>query len=435
MSHPCRRSAGAICISVLSLSLSGITTMAVASETRSATVPLDLPAIVRQVLSENLEAHMAQQALTQAQAKLAEITAQRRLHLTFSGSASGSHGQVAEPRSTQSFGTIEGTVALPLPNVRRLAAATAEAEAEVRAAQAGLQHTRLDLAYRASDAYYSVLRARDTRDIAADNLAQAERQVEDTRKRVAAGDVPTFDVLKAEVPLAQARVSLARAENTLRQAARTLNSLMARDLSTTVDVASAPQLSPATPTREQVVSDALAHSPDVIGAQADLDASEALLAETRRSCDPDWQIQATHTRTSDPTAYAHLTTLALCVTIPLSDGGVKRQQVRQAEVQVEKNRSAVKLTKQQAQLASEQALLDVQAAQANLTGTQNTLRIAQESLTKARQAYEAGLTTTRDVLDAQLALAQARSDAASAVFDAAVAHAKLDQAIGKEPLP
>jgi outer membrane protein TolC len=168
-------------------------------------------------------------------------------------------------------------------------------------------------------------------------------------------------------------------------------------------------------------------------AQADLDAATANLHVTRHSRDPEYSAQASYTNTSDITAYSSLTTVTLNVTLPLGDSGVARQQTRQARAQLEQTRSALALAQQQTQLAAQQAYLEVEADQANVTATQETARIAQDSLNKTRQAFAAGLTTTRDVLDAQLALAQARNDANSAVYDLAVALAKLEQVIGRQP--
>jgi outer membrane protein len=395
----------------------------------------DVHSILAQALAVHPAARAAQQKLVEAQAKLAEAAAQRRMQPVFSGSVSGSHGQVAQPASTQTFGTVEATIAAPLPNGGRLSALSAQAAGGVRAAQAGLDRARLDLAFRAEDAYYRVLRARGERDIAADNLAQAERQVDDTKKRVDAGDLPPADVLKTQVQLAEARVSLVRARNAARVAEQALDSLIALDLSTTVSLAPAPTLPPLTETRDQVVSQALARSPDVREAQANLASAEAALRFALHSRDPEWTVQATHTRTSDVTAYSSLTSILLSVNIPLGSGGVARQQSKQAQAQLEQARAALALARQQAQLDAEQAYLDVGAAEANRSGTQETLRIAQDSLAKARQSYDAGLTTTRDVLDAQLAVTQARTEANAAVYDLAVARAKLDQSIGKEPLP
>ena len=422
-------------LSLIAFALGASSCMQAQQPSNPSAAALDIRAILMQTLTVHPSARAAQQKLLEAQAKVAEAAAQRRLHLTFSGSVSGSYGQVAQPSSTQTFGMVEGTLALPLPNRKRQSAVSAQAEGGVRAAQSGLERVRLDLAFRAGDAYYRVLRTRGARDIAAENLAQAERQVVDTKKRVDAGDLPPSDVLKAQVPLAQTRVTMIRTQTAVRVAEQTLNSLLASDLSAAVVLAPAPTLVPLKITREQVLAQAAIRSPDIREAQANLDTAEATLRVTGHARDPEWTVQATHTRTTDITAYSNLSSVMLSVNLPLGNGSVARQQAKQVLAQIEQARSALALAKQQAQLEAQQSYLEVEAGAANVSGTQETLRISQESLTKARQAYDAGLTTTRDVLDAQLALAQARTEANAAVYDLAVARATLDQAMAKEPLP
>jgi len=51
-----------------------------------------------------------------------------------------------------------------------------------------------------------------------------------------------------------------------------------------------------------------------------------------------------------------------------------------------------------------------------------------------QQAYAAGLTTTREVLDAQLVYAQSRVEANAALYDLAIARARLTQLLGGDKL-
>jgi outer membrane protein TolC len=371
----------------------------------------------------------------EAQAKVAEAASARRLQPTFTASTSGNYGRVAEPSSIQTFGTAEGQVTLPVPNGGRAAASRAQAEAQLRAAQAGMARTRLDLFFRANDAYYGVLRARDAREIAATNLEQAERQMHDTQIRIDAGDLPPSEILKTQVPVAQARAALDRASIAVRVAEQTLNSLLSRDLAAPVVLRPAAELPALNLTREQAADEALRSSPDVVEAQAEFAAAQAAVNLTRRAHDPEWSLQAIYLTTGDITAYANLATLTLNVTLPLNDGGAGREQLKQSVAQREQARAALRQAQTEARLAAEAAFLDVEGDRANVAATRETLRIAEESVGKARQAYNAGLTTTRDVLDALHDLAQARSDANSAVYDLAVARARLDQAIGRPPAP
>ena len=393
----------------------------------------DAAAIYKRSLQVSPAATSALQAVAQAQEHVAEINAQRRMQLTFTGSASANRGTESFPPTSAAFSTFQGTLSFPLPNGRKLSAQEAQAYAQLKVAESGLARTRLDLAFRASDSYLGVLRARGAEQIAQQTLDQAERQVADAQKRVDAGDLAQSEVLKAQVPEAQARLALSRAKSTVRIAEETLDSLVRADMSTVPSVVDVGTLPPLDMTLEQAHSEARLRSPDVLEADANVAAAEAAVAQARRSLDPDLTLQASQTHTTDPTTYADLSTLNLSFNFPLTDGGVAKRQVNQALSLLKQAQAARDTALQELDLSVEQAFLDVQTDMASLDSTRETLKIAEESYQKATEAYNAGLTTTRDVLDAGVALAQARSDVNSAIYDLALARAKLDQVIGREP--
>jgi len=397
------------------------------------TQPWNVHSIYQQAFKVNPAATSALQAVVQAQQHVAEIDAQRRMALTFSGSASANRGtENFDPRSAN-FQTYQGTVSLPIPNGRRISAQEVQANAQLTVAQAGLTKAELDLAFRSSDAYFGILRARGAEAIAQQNLDQASRAVADAQKRVDAGDLAPSEVLKARVPESQARAALARAKSDVRVAEETLNSLIHLDLTGVPQVDELSEASAAELTIAQAHEEARKHSPDAITAEANVVAAQGALAETKRSRDMDFTLQASQTHTTDPTTYADLTTFGLSFNLPMSDGGVVKRQIAEATAALKQAEAARDTAYEDLDLAVEQAFLDVQADAANLASTKETLAIAQDSYSKAEEAYNAGLTTTRDVLDAGIALAQAKNDVNSATYDLALARAKLDQVIGRLP--
>src|SRR5437016_938308 len=75
--------------------------------------------VVAEALKNNPGIAAARLHVTEAQGRVAELAAARGFQLTFSGTASGSSGQVAQPSSIQSFRTIEGDLIAPIPNLGR----------------------------------------------------------------------------------------------------------------------------------------------------------------------------------------------------------------------------------------------------------------------------------------------------------------------------
>lgn len=397
-----------------------------------ASQPLSQDEAVAEALRLNPAVTAARQHVTEAQGHVAEMEGGKKFQLSLEGTLSESNGRVAEPPSIQSFEAAEASLIAPIPNVGRSNAQVDQARQQLLAAQAQFHRATLDVEFRTSEAFVELWRAREGRDIAQQNLDQSVRQAADTQKRIDAGDVPAADLLKAQVQVAQNRAALARAKIAVSVANQNLNDLLQRELDAPLDLATPAVVQPAAITSDQAVAAALAHSPDIVEAQADFDAARANTRFVRHSRDFDFSLGLTHSRTSDITAYSYLTTFGLTVSFPILDGGAAAQQVKQAIFQANQAETALKQARQEVRLAVEQALLDVQGDEANASATAATEEIARQSSEKARQSYDAGLTTTRDVLDAQLVYSQSRVDANSARYDLAIARAKLKQLMGGE---
>ena len=398
-----------------------------------AQAPEAVDTLVSRALIANPAILAARQKVSEAESRLAEMQGHRKLQLSLSGTGSGSSGQVAQPTSSQSFASVEASLTAPLPNFARAGAEVEQAAANVDVAKTQYRRTLLDVEFRTTSAAFELKRAQDAEDIAQQNLDQAMRLEADTKSRIDQGDLPPADLLKAQVPVAQSRAAFARAKSELKIARQNLNDLLQRDLNASLTISTGgamidPQLQTA-----EAITEALRQGPDVVEAMATVRAAEANERIVRRGRDPDVSLQLSHVRTGDPTAYGYLSTLGVTITLPLADGGSNRELVHQARLQTDQARTALLLARQRTRLAVEQAVLNVESDEANVEATAQTASIARESLTKSRQSFAAGLTLTRDVLDAQLVLSQSLIEANSARYDLAIAQARLRQLLGALP--
>ena len=395
--------------------------------------PLQESQVVEQAIQASPVVAAAQAAVRQAQAHEKEMRSHLGFQLDLQALVSESSGQVAQPVSNQSFGSAEADVIAPIPNKGRADSEIDGAQGELRAAEAQLRAARLDVAYQASQAFYNLLRAQDAKSITQENLDQSQRQLSDVEKRVDSGDVPQADLLKAQVPVAQNQAALAQAVAALSAADQVLDDLLHNGLDETPSLEQpTANANPQLPQPGAAVQFALAHSPDIAIAQADLETAKAAVRFAKHARDLDVSLQLSHARTADPTAYSFLTALTLSFALPILDGGAAHDQVLQAEAVQQQTEQALEAATRQVTLAVRQAILAVQADAANVQGTSKTEQIAKESLAKAKQSYQAGLTTTRDVLDAQLIYSQSRFASSSAVYDLKIAEAALKQALGGE---
>ena len=393
--------------------------------------PLTLSSAVAMALAVNPASRSASQQLAQAQARVAQAEAQRHFQITFNSTAGGSNADVIQPPPAhETFGTLQNTLTVPLPVGARPGLAVRQAQEQLAAAQAQYDSARFGLAAQVGTAYYDLLRKQALRLIAQETLAQAQRQLEETRRRNSAGDVPQLDVIRAQVPVASAEAQQIGAESDEAVARQTLNSLIGQDLDAPMAVAEVPPDATALPlTLEQARARALEFSPDIRAAEATVRADRAALASARLFREPTFSVQAIDIRSNDQTSFSREDTVQAAVTVPLSDGGLGRAQVREAEAALAQAQAQAETARRTVLAGVSAAYLNARSARRQIAAAQVTRDVAQISYEKTRLGYQNGLFPLSDVLNAQAALTQARIAYTQAVYNAAVAVGTLSAAL------
>ncbi len=373
---------------------------------------------------------LARQNLAQAEARIGQAQAQRHLQITFNSAISGSNASVLQPPpANETFGTLQNTLTVPLPLGAKPRLVMQQAQEQFLSVQAQFDAARLALAGQVASAYFDLLRKQALRAVAQETLAQVERALGDARKRNRAGDVAQIDVLQAQVPVASAQATLEGAENDLEVARQTLNSLLGQPLDAPLIIADiAPDLSPFPFTLDQARVAAAQRSPDVRAAEAGVRAAEFALAAARTYREPALSLQATDIRSSDQTSFSREDTVQAAVTLPLSDGGLGREQVREAEAALAGAKAQTEAARITAIANVSAAYLTAQSRRRQVVAARIAQEIAQTTYDKTVQGYQNGLFPLTQVLNAQAALTQARIAYTQAVYDAAAATSALTTA-------
>jgi len=372
----------------------------------------------------------ARQSVAQAQARVGQAQAQRRFQITFNSTASLSTASVYQPPPTaETFGTLQNTLTVPLPLGRRLGLIVTQAQAQRGAATAQLDAARLSLIGQTAAAYYDLLRKQALLAVALETLTEDRRALADAQKRSQAGDVAQLDVLQAQVPVAAAEAALNGAETDLAVARETLNSLLGRPLDTPLEIADVTPSSLALPyTLPQALAFALSRSPDLRAAQATIRADEAALAAARLYREPTFALQAIDIRSKDVTSFRSEDTVQAAVTLPLSDGGLGRAQVQEAQAALAGARAQAETIRRQAVAGVSAAYLTAESRRRQVDAARTSQQIAQITYDKTLLGYQNGLFPLLQVLTARAALTQARIAYTQAVYDAAAASSTLSTA-------
>jgi len=123
-------------------------------------------------------------------------------------------------------------------------------------------------------------------------------------------------------------------------------------------------------------------------------------------------------------------TYGVMMRLPLFDGG--RRDARRGESRLQLEQEMTKTADLEAQIEMEVRLAfdNLQSAEAQIRVATEGVELAQAELAQARRRYEAGVTTSLEVTDAQTRLERAQDNRIAATFSFQVAKLDLEQATG-----
>jgi outer membrane protein TolC len=292
-------------------------------------------------------------------------------------------------------------------------------------------------------AYDDVLVAAQQIQVTEASVESLTRELEDTRRRFQAGNVPHFDVLRAQVELGNERPRLIQARNDYRVGKDNLLHLLGVTLPRTVWEDIPLTLSDtlvALPYQIEWPS-ALARALEKRPELAALRKAEALrqedLLHARAGYKPSASIYGGYQWQSPP--YENNLSADLAgwiagaqVSWNIFDGQLTRGKVNEARANYERAKLDIAESERQIELDVRTAYSRFIEAQELLESQKLVREEAEEALQLAELRQTAGSATQLDVLNAQTALTQARTTQVQALHDYAAARARLQRALGED---
>ncbi len=389
---------------------------------------------------------------------------------------------------------------MPIDVTGLLRAAVTQAQFQQAAARIGVNQVRSQIVFNVQNSFYAVLRAQAQLAVTADTVKSDLRQLDDAQKNYAAGTAPRFDVLTAQTNVATAQDSFLQAQRGVSLALLSLKQAMGIDVDSPITISdvnavpslpeadqvapaasettAAPSLEPQrytgpTPTQqlektlpgasavampgssssatlvqdpihmgpavEPLITEALDHRPDILAADAQVDAGKKGIYLARASMLPQLSLGMAYTLNPNAAGFTRYNQFAatLNVTLPLWDGGLSRARMHEAQgaeaeaiVQRRAVVDAAKLQVRQAYLALLQARDRVAVANTALQQAQEAYRLAQVRY-RAGVSQQPGVSPILELSNSQASLTQAQSNRVSALYDYYTARAALDQSVGR----
>lgn len=323
-------------------------------------------------------------------------------------------------------------ISYPLYTGNALEDQIAIARANVQSAEAAFTATAAQVVLSVRQAYYNLQLQQGTVDAAqrAVNAARENARVADARVR--AGAAPKFDLLQAQVQLAQSQQALTRAKTGAVQGHQTLASLLNVPLSTTTAPATPLGLEAPPADMDALIQQALRTRPELTQAQANVEAAQAAIDLAAAGLRPNITLTGGPSiQTTDP---SRTNTVGwsggVQLTLAILDGGLTQAKVEAARQQLQQTRVAETQTRQSVELDVRNAYLGLQDAAEELKSAQAALDAAREAFRIAAVRYQAGVGTQLEVVTAEQNRATADVGAVQALFAYNLALAQLDRAVG-----
>ncbi len=305
----------------------------------------------------------------------------------------------------------------------------------------GVGGVRNEIAFSAKEAYYRALLARQVVEIQKRSLQQAQSHLEEVQKKLSQGTVSRFDLLRAQVEVKNRQPALISAENDLSLAMQDLKRVLAMEGQPDPVLTDTLAYVPDELDEETAVAEAFAGRPEILSLQLNVSGREKLLSLERANRLPSlglfgevlFQGEA-NDDPLDPFDRNHRavsSAAGIALTVPIFDGFRTKARIQQARADLSRAEHQLDQARNAVRLEVVKAVKDVKALRRAYESQTATVSLAEETYAIAQTRFHNGLSTQLELTDADLALAQARVNYATTLYQYDVALAVLDRALGR----
>jgi len=312
-----------------------------------------------------------------------------------------------------------------------------EAELQVAQTEAQFRIAEQDLILRVAQAYFDVLIAQDSVQLAEAQKTAISEQLEQAKRNFEVGSATITDTHEAQARYDLTVAQQIAAQNSLEIKKRTLQQLinaMPQDLRHLGKEFRLEAPQPAD--MEKWVDDAQLNSLQLAIAQAGAEIAEKEVARNRGGHYPTVDLVANYSQNnanggsfgvgSDNTSKS----VGVQLNLPLFQGGAVNSKWREAEANRERARQELENTRRSIALQTRQAYLGVVSGIAQVKALQQALTSSESVLEASKLGQEVGVRTNLDVLNAQQQLYATRRDLYQAEYSYLLSQLRLKAAVG-----
>jgi len=395
---------------------------------------LSLEECIEIVIANNPDLAMARSDQGNREALLQ--SSQKNLYPTLSAQYSYMH-QPDEVYTLPDLFTYGVKAEQPLYKGKSLVTSVKQAELSLETSKLVIEQVTNNLVFEVFGRYYELLRALKLEEEARQSVLRLQSHSKDAKAFYEAGLIPKNDMLQSEVELAQGEQDLVDAENVSAMAKSRLNVLMERPVGALLNIEESDKYTIQDISWDEVIEKARANRAEIAQSDKAVKIAENDIVLKKAPYLPSVTLSASYDRVGDdigaapsPGFPSELKTVKAMATWQLWTWLKDRDEVHAAEKNLQKAKKAVTRTTNEVTLDARNSYLRLEQAAKRIKVSEKAIEHAKENYRINQAQYQAQLTTSTDVLDAQTLLSQAMTNYYDALYGYQLALAAIDKSKG-----
>lgn len=411
----------------------------------AATLELDLEETIQRALLTNPSVKIAEYNRKAAKADYSAAKSARGISISLShDSGRGGYADYAwrnvnggAPIWTKSIGNSHSnsiTASLPIFTGGELQGQIGQAKANYRSMLSAEEQAYNEMKETATTGYFNMLNATNMKALRQESVDRLQAHLDNVIAQYNVGIVARADVLRSEVELANAQQNYITASNEYDVAEATLNNIIGTPLGTTLLLKDRLQYEPYENDMAYCLAYSEQHRPELKQAEYAIDSAEAALVVARSGHMPKVYANASNNwggNGSDwPGDDDENWSVGVTASMNVFDSGVTWSKIHAAQENLAKAKESQRQIKDNVELEVRTDYLNLREAEKRITTTQVAVASAEEDYHIAVVRYQAGVGTNIDVMDAQEALTQAKTNYYQALYNYNTSKAALNTSMG-----
>lgn len=411
----------------------------------AATLELDLEETIQRALLTNPSVKIAEYNRKAAKADYSAAKGARGISISLSHDSSrGGYADYARrsvnggtPIWTKSIGNSHSnsiTASLPIFTGGELQGQIGQAKANYRSMLSAEEQAYNEMKETATTGYFNMLNATNMKALRQESVDRLQAHLDNVIAQYNVGIVARADVLRSEVELANAQQNYITASNEYDVAEATLNNIIGTPLGTTLLLKDRLQYEPYENDMAYCLAYSEQHRPELKQAEYAIDSAEAALVVARSGHMPKVYANASNNwggNGSDwPGDDDENWSVGVTASMNVFDSGVTWSKIHAAQENLAKAKESQRQIKDNVELEVRTDYLSMREAEKRITTAQVAVASAEEDYHIAVVRYQAGVGTNIDVMDAQEALTQAKTNYYQALYNYNTSKAALNTSMG-----